>query len=318
MERRLAAILAADVVGYSRLMEADEEATVRTLQSYRELIDGLVVDHHGRVFGSAGDSVVADFASPVEAVRCAVEIQRRLDTRNADLSEDRRMRFRMAFIFKGKAVKVQDVARELGVRYVLEGSARRAGSRIRVTAQLIDTTTGHHVWAQRYDRNLGEIFDLQDEITLRIVSELQVELTEGAGARLRYTTTDNLEAWEYWVRGLASFGPEKENLALARIYWEKALELDPESAAINAMLARTHAAEARFGWVESPVRALDRCLVLAHRAADLDPANADAHLALGWAEQLRGDMGAAKGEFETALGVALPWPRSGPGRRDNI
>ncbi len=95
MERRLAAILAADVVGYSRLMEADEEATVRTLSTYREIIEGLVASHHGRVFGSAGDSVIAEFASPVEAVRCAVDIQRELEAHNVDLAEDRRMRLRI-------------------------------------------------------------------------------------------------------------------------------------------------------------------------------------------------------------------------------
>ena len=95
MERRLAAILAADVVGYSRLMEADEEATARTLGAYRKIVDGLVADHDGRVFGSAGDSVVAEFPSPVEAVRCAVDIQRELEARNADLPEDRRMRLRI-------------------------------------------------------------------------------------------------------------------------------------------------------------------------------------------------------------------------------
>ena len=95
MERRLAAILAADVVGYSRLMEADEEATVSTLRTYREIIEGLVASHHGRVFGSAGDSVIAEFASPVEAVRCAVDIQHELEVHNVDLPEDRRMRLRI-------------------------------------------------------------------------------------------------------------------------------------------------------------------------------------------------------------------------------
>ncbi len=95
MERRLAAILAADVVGYSRLMEADEEATARTLSTYREIMEWLVASHHGRVFGSAGDSVIAEFASPVEAVRCAVEIQRELEAHNVDLAEDRRMRLRI-------------------------------------------------------------------------------------------------------------------------------------------------------------------------------------------------------------------------------
>ncbi len=109
MERRLAAILAADVVGYSRLMEADEEATARTLSTYREIIEGLVVSHHGRVFGSAGDSVVAEFASPVEAVRCAVAIQRELESRNADLPEDRRMRLRIGVNLGDVIVKGEDV-----------------------------------------------------------------------------------------------------------------------------------------------------------------------------------------------------------------
>ena len=95
IERRLAAILAADVAGYSRLMEADEEATARTLHVYREIVEDLIASHHGRVFGSAGDSVIAEFASPVEAVRCAVEIQRDLEAHNADLPEDRRMRLRI-------------------------------------------------------------------------------------------------------------------------------------------------------------------------------------------------------------------------------
>ena len=108
-ERRLAAILAADVVGYSQLMEADEEATIRTRHAYRNVIDGLVDDHRGRVFGSAGDSVVAEFASPVEAVRCAVDIQREVGARNADLPEDRRMRFRIGINLGDVVVEGEDL-----------------------------------------------------------------------------------------------------------------------------------------------------------------------------------------------------------------
>ena len=294
MERRLAAILAADVVGYSRLMEADEEATLSTLRSYREIIDNRVDSHRGRIFGSAGDSVIAEFASPVEAVRCALGIQTELEARNVDLAEDRRMRFRIgvnlgdvmaeadnlfgdgvnlaarleqladpghvfisgkvydevagkvggdftdygehevkniarpvrvwrwaaetivptaspetpmdkpsiavlpfvnmsgdaeqeyfadgitediitelsrfkelsvvsrnsSFVFKGKTAPVREIGGKLKVDYVVEGSIRKSGNRVRVTAQLIDAKDDNHIWADRYDRNLEDIFEV--------------------------------------------------------------------------------------------------------------------------------------------------------------
>ena len=337
MERRLAAILAADVVGYSRLMGVDEEATLARLNAYRAVIDGLVADHRGRVFGSAGDSVIAEFASPVEAVRCALKMQRELESRNVGLAEDRRMRFRIgvnlgdvvaenenlhgdgvniaarleelaepggvcvsgtvydhlggkldivlddlgeqklkniarpvrvwrwagdgapaptpakalpgsgklpsiavlpfasmsddpeqeyfadglvediittlsklaglrviarnsAFVYKGRAADIREAAKQLGVRYVLEGSVRKSGNRIRITAQLDDADSDSHVWAERYDRAIDDIFAVQDEITLVLATEMQVKLTEGEQARLHYTTTNNVEAWTYWGR----------------------------------------------------------------------------------------------------------------------
>ena len=309
MERRLAAILAADVVGYSRLMEADEEATIRALSACRQIVDELVASHHGRVFGSAGDSVIAEFVSPVEAVRCAAEIQRKQDAQDADLPEERRMRLRIgvnlgdvvvegvnllgdgvnvaarlqelaepgclcisaniheqvagkldlvfddlgeqtvkniarpvrayrvrlsnligatnaplneplplpdkpsiavlpfvnmssdtdqeyfadgitediitalskfrslfviarnsSFSFKGQSIEVKEIGRKLGVRYVVEGSVRRAGNRVRITAQLIDAVADTHIWAESYDRDLDDIFAVQDEVTHAIVT----------------------------------------------------------------------------------------------------------------------------------------------------
>jgi adenylate cyclase len=316
VKRKLAAILSADVEGYSRLMGEDEVSTIRTLNAYKETISELIRKYRGRVVDEPGDNLLAEFASVVDAVNCAAEIQRELAKRNEELSEDRKMQFRIGvnlgdvveekdriygdgvniaarvesicdgggvcisgtafehvegkldlefedlgehevknitkpvhvyrvqlmtepkerklplpqkpsiavlpftnmnsdpnqefmadgtceniitalskipdlfviarnstFTYKGKAVKVQQVGRELGVKYVLEGSIQCAGNRIRIHAQLIDATDGHHLWAERYDRNLENIFDLQDEITLKIVSALQVKLTDGEQAR---------------------------------------------------------------------------------------------------------------------------------------
>ena len=110
-----------------------------------------------------------------------------------------------SFAYKGRSVDVRQVGRELGVRYVLEGSVRKAGNRIRITAQLIDAETGTHVWAERYDRAIEDIFAVQDEITLILATEMQVNLTEGEQARMRYSSTSNVEAWNWWVQGLAHF-----------------------------------------------------------------------------------------------------------------
>ncbi len=377
--RKLAAILAADVVGYSRLMGADEEATLRTLNAYREVIDGLVVNHRGRVFGTAGDSVIAEFASPVEAVRCAVEIQRDLEDRNADLPEDRRMCFRIGvnlgdvmvegdnllgdgvnvaarleglaepggicvsfmvhqsveakvnlafedlgerrvkniaepvrvfrllleppkafdtppplpdkpsiavlpfanlsgdpeqeffadgmaediitglsrfrslfviarnstFTFKGRAVDVKHVANELGVRYVLEGSVRKSGNRIRFTAQLIDALTGNHIWAERYDRELEDVFAVQDEITEAIVAAIAPEIGAAELERAERKPPDSLDAWDIYQRGLAVYYTTTEkSLESAIELFDKVNELDPKFAPAFAM-----AAEARFRYM---------------------------------------------------------------------
>jgi adenylate cyclase len=455
MERRLAAILAADVVGYSRLMEADEEATARTLSTYREIIEGLVASHHGRVFGSAGDSVIAEFISPVEAVRCAVDIQRELEVHNVDLPEDRRMRLRIGvnlgdvmvegdnllgdgvniaarletlaepggiclsrtvrdqirdkldlvlddlgevevkniarpvrafrvvlddaavrptvpraiqtvrtwrrpaivvalvmlvfaagiivwarpweadiaqatrtdqvgiavlpfenmsgdpeqdyfsdgitedviadlsrisglfviarstmFTYKGKVVGAQEVGRELGVPYVLEGSVRRAGERVRINAQLIDAANKSPLWADRYDRALTGVFELQDEVTRKIVAALAVKLTSEETSRLSRRARVNPEAYDTLLRGLTQlrrYTPEMN--AEARELFEKALTLDPEYTRAYAAMAYTYAISVIFGWTKTPEEDGRQALELTRTALELDDTLPQVHFA---------------------------------------
>ena len=421
VERRLAAILAADVAGYSRLMGADEEGTLATLKTYRrEIIDPKIAEHRGRIIKTTGDGALVEFASAVDAVRCAMDIQRGMASR-ANVSGDRRIEFRIginvgdiisdegdiygdgvniaarieaiaepggisisedawrqvqgkvaanfvdsgeqrlkniarpvrvyrlhfgkttaapspskspsrslgtpslavlpfqnmsgdpeqehfcdglvedilttlaklsglrviarnsSFVFKGRAVDVREAAKQLGAGYVLEGSVRKTGNRIRITAQLIDAKDGTHIWAERYDRSINDIFDIQDEITLILATEMQVKLTDGEQVRLRYTTTSNVEAWTYWVQGLSFYRQAitKENTIAAQLAWEKALALDRSSAALNAMLGFVHSVKARFGWGDDREAEIVKSRAYADRALELDPSNADAHLVLG-------------------------------------
>jgi adenylate cyclase len=418
IERRLAAILAADVVGYSRLMGINEEGTLTALKACRrELIDPKIAEYRGRIVKTTGDGALVEFASAVDATRCAMEIQHAMAERNAAVPEDRRIEFRIginvgdiiideadifgdgvniaarvesiaepggisvsedawrqvqgkiaanfadtgeqslknitrpvrvyrvefgkhrpaelaaptspapdkpsiavlpfqnmsgdpeqdyfcdglvediittlskldglriiarnsSFVYKGRPVDVRIAAKELGVRYVLEGSVRKSGNRIRITAQLINAKDGTHLWAERYDRAIDDIFVIQDEITLVLATEMQVKLTEGEQARLRYTTTHNIEAWTCWVQGLSHFhrGATKESLIAARLYWEKALALDPGSAALQAMLGLVLCLGARFGWWDDRGAALVEARAYADRALENDPSNADAHV----------------------------------------
>ena len=165
------------------------------------------------------------------------------------------------------------------MRYVLEGSVRKSGNRIRITAQLIDAKDGTHLWAERYDRAIDDIFAIQDEITLVLATEMQVKLTEGEQARLRYTTTHNVEAWTYWAQGMSHFrqAVTKEKMGPARLYWEKALALDPNSASLNAMLGFMHCLDARFGWWDDRETAIEKATAYADRALEIDPGNADAY-----------------------------------------
>ena len=186
-----------------------------------------------------------------------------------------------SFVFKGRPVDVREVAKQLGVRYVLEGSVRKSASRIRVTAQLIDARDGAHIWAERYDRNIDDIFAVQDEITLVLATEMQVRLTEGEQARLRYTTTTNVAAWSFWVEGLSYYrrSISQDNVGAARACWEKALALDPTSAALGGMLSWVHCLDARFGWWDDRATAIGKAEGYLNGALRSDPNTPDALIA---------------------------------------
>jgi adenylate cyclase len=443
VERKLAAILSADVQGYSRLMGQDEERTLRALSACREVIDAVIHQHRGRIVGTAGDSVLAEFASVVDAVRCAVEIQRQLKAKNADLPAHRRMEFRIGvnlgdvmvdgeqiygdgvniaarleslaeaggicvagtvydqienklalnyeylgeqivknitrpvrvykvqlevpsplvgegqgegaagrvgvvqpsppdlpplitqaalplpdkpsiavlpfvnmssdpeqeyfsdgitedlitdlsrlsglfviarnstFTYKGKAVKVEDVGRELGVQYVLEGSVRKAGTRVRITTQLVDATTSHHLWAERYDRELKDIFALQDEIVQKIVVTLKLQLTLWEQGVLVRQSTNNLEAYDYHLRGLEYYWrTTKEANVQARQMCERAIELDPHYADAYVRVGWTYLLGWAFQWSQDP-QTLEQALRLAQKAIALDDTLPGAHSLLG-------------------------------------
>ena len=420
VKRKLAAILSADVKGYSLLMGEDEEATVRTLNAYKETMTNFIQHHHGRVVDAPGDNVLAEFVSVVNAVRCAVEIQKELKTRNAELPENRRMEFRIgvnlgdviedgeqilgdgvniaarleslseaggicisgtvydqienkldlkydylgeqnvkniarpirvyrvlvgsgagfpeasrkldfpkspsiavlpfvnmsddpeqeyfsdgiteeiitglskvprliviarnsSFTYKRKPVKVQQVGQELGVRYVLEGSVRRAADRVRITVQLVDATTGHHLWAERYDRFLKDIFAIQDEITVNVMRAMQLELIEGKQAcEWIKRGSQKLEAYEKGMKGMELFrffSPEGN--VQARKIFEECIALDPEYPGPYVMLAWTYLTAVYNGWSKSPEESITQALELAQRAIALESSQADAFSLLG-------------------------------------
>jgi adenylate cyclase len=216
-----------------------------------------------------------------------------------------------SFVYKGRAVDLREAANQLGVRYVLEGSVRKSASRIRIAAQLIDASTGSHVWAERYDRSMDDIFAVQDEITLVLATEMQVRLTEGEQARLRYTTTANVEAWTHWVEGLSYYrkATTKENFAAALACWKRALALDPTSASLNGMVGLMHVADARFGWWDDRATAFAKARGYADRAAELDAENADANTTLSFVLLMEGRNDEAVVKIRNAL-------RAAPGSAD--
>jgi TolB-like protein/class 3 adenylate cyclase len=455
-KRKLAAILSADVQGYSLLMRDDEEATIRTLTTYRKAITNLIQQYRGRLVDATGDNLLSEFTSVVDAVNCAVEIQRELAERNAELSENRRMQFRIGinlgdvveegeriygdgvniaarmeslaegggicisgtvydaieskigleyeylgeqevknipkpirayrvlsypgaaahrvikakkavgktwrnivvavaailvvgaavaiwnfylrptpfvelvsvekmayplpdkpsiavlpfvnmsgdseqeyfsdgltdqiinglskvphlfviarnstFTYKGKPVKVQKVAEDLGVKYVLEGSVQKTVDRIRITAQLIDATTGHHLWSERYDRNLKDIFAIQDDITMEIMKAMQIKLTRGEQARLwAKQETTNLPAYLKGQEGRAHMlRITKEDVVRGRQLFEEAIALDPKFASAYAFLGWTHFFNARFGWTESRGESIKMAFECAQKALEMD------------------------------------------------
>jgi TolB-like protein/class 3 adenylate cyclase len=208
------------------------------------------------------------------------------------------------FTYKGTPVKVQQVAEELGVRYVLEGSVRRAGDRVRITAQLIDAITGKHLWAERYDRKLEDIFALQDEITKTIITALQVKLTEGEQARVYAKGTKNLEAYlKVLQAGQYYRHVNKDDNALARKLAEEAVALDPHYATAYTMLGSTYWMDVFFGSSKSPKESLNRAFELTKKAIAMDDSLADAHGQLSWLFVMAGqhDKGIAEAERSVAL-----------------
>ena len=448
-QRRLAAILAADIVGYSRLMGADEAGTLAALRVvWTEHFNPAVAAHHGRIVKMMGDGALIEFASAVDAVECAVAIQKAMVNYNsarpgrepiefrigvnlgdividgddifgdgvnvaarlegqaptsgilvsdavhaqikgkvgvafmdggeltlknietpvrvwrwtgedsplrtpakappgpgelpsiavlpfANISGDPEQEFfadglvediittlsklaglrviarNSTFVYKGQAVDIREAAKQLGVRYVLEGSVRKSGNRIRITAQLIDADSGSHVWAERYDRAIDDIFAVQDEITLVLATEMQVKLTEGEQARLHYTTTSNVEAWTHWVQGLSYYrqAVTKENMGGALPCWTKALACDPNSASLNAMVGFIHYADVRFGWWDDRETAIGKLQSYADRALELDPENPDANTTSSFAMLIQG-------RYDEAVHYARRAAQLAPGSAD--
>jgi len=435
VEQRLAAILAADVAGYSRLMEADAEATVAALEACRAVFRDHVESCGGRIVDTAGDSVLAVFASAIGAVEAALAIQDSLGERNAALAEDRRMLFRIgvnlgdviekpdgsvygsgvnvaarleglsepggiclsgnayeqvegrldvafedigehevknitrpvraykigsdsraeppsafaerpsiavlafenlsgdteqeyfadgiaedlitelsrlrwlqvtarnsSFTYKGQSVDLRQVGRDLGVRYVVEGSVRKGGERVRITAQLIDTATGNHIWAERYDRELSDIFALQDEITETLVAALQTELGEFERERAHRKPPESLDAWEFYQRGMWHIWQlNPKDLAEAFRLFQRAGDLDPNFAQAFAALAYTLFGQVALSYADSPIENLEQALRFANQAVALDDKEAMARFALGRVQMLRGEHDVAIAELRTAI-----------------
>jgi len=215
------------------------------------------------------------------------------------------------FTFKGQAVGVKHVAKELGVRYVLEGSVRKAGNRVRVTAQLIDATTGNHIWAERYDRDLEDIFALQDEITQTIVGAIEPELGAVEQERARRKPPENLDAWDLYQRGLWHLFDDLKRDALieAKRLFQSACELDPGFAVAHAELAYTHVADIIRGLTDDPEASLDQAADAAERAVALDPKDPAARVALGRVLIFRFAHERAIAEMEAAIGLNASFSR---------
>jgi TolB-like protein len=221
------------------------------------------------------------------------------------------------FTYKGKSVDVKDVARSLGVRYVLEGSVRKAGNRLRITAQLIDAPSGHHVWAERYDRDLNDIFAVQDEITERIVTSVGPEFLSAEMQRAQRKELRSLDAWDYVMR--AAFHHSryvKEDVVEAQRLLQKAIELDPLNAGGLSLLAFTHLTQVQFGWTESAEESIRAATKAAQSAVAIDDRDALAHTALGLVDLIsrRYDDAIRRLEGAVALNVNLAYAYGGLGQ----
>jgi len=214
-----------------------------------------------------------------------------------------------AFTYKGKAVKAQEVSRELGVRYVVEGSVRRDVNQVRITVQLIDATTGGHVWSERYDRELQGLFALQDEVRQKIVLALKVKLTPEEQKRFQLFPTDSLEAYDYVLRGLEPYLRfTKEGNIQGRQMFEKAIALDPKYAGAYAWLGWTYVMEWFFHASRDPQQELEQAFVLAQRARALDDSVPDVHQLFAWVYLHKNQPEQALTEAERALALAPTLP----------
>jgi adenylate cyclase len=215
-----------------------------------------------------------------------------------------------SFTYKGGSVDVKQVSRELGVRYVVEGSVRKGGDRVRISAQVIDATTGHHVWAERYDRELSDIFALQDEITEAIVASMHPQLGHYESERALRRAPENLDAWESAQRGWWHLNRlTKEDSARARSFIEKAIELDPNFVWASCCLAFVHYSDIVFSWTDEPARSLTELMGAAERAVSLDDKEPLAHIVLATAYSLTGhrEKTLAAARLAVQLGPSLAW-----------
>jgi adenylate cyclase len=441
-ERRLAAILAADVAGYSRLMGADEEDTLIRLNVHRrEFLEPKVAEHRGRIVKRMGDGVLIEFASAVDATRCAVEIQRGMTGRNVEVPAGRRIVFRIgihvgdiiveegdifgdgvniaarlegiaepggisisedalrhvqgkiatkffdtgeqslknigrpirvyrveteealphasgtlslpdepsiavlpftnmsgdpqqeyfsdgisediitdlskiaglmvisrnsSFTHKGRSFDIRNVGRELGVRSVLEGSVRRVGDRVRITAQLIDAASGRHLWAERYDRDLTDLFAVQDDVTCRIVAALKVTLSPAETLRLADSSSCNIEAYDFYLRGRVFLWGENKNretFEQSVILLKAAVELDHNYSQAYAGLAWAYIFDYFNRWSDNPDSSLEVAENYAETAVQKDPNEPIARCMLALAAMLGSDLDRARSEVGVALAL---------------
>jgi adenylate cyclase len=436
VKRKLTAIVSADVKGYSRLMGEDEEWTVRTLKAHKDVMANLIERYRGRVVDATGDNLMAEFASAVDAVQCAVEIQEELGAKNAESTGDRTMEFRIGvnlgdvivegdqiygdgvntaarlqglaegggvcisgtvydqiedklpldyeflgektvknikkpvrayrvgkgpglshmtkrselpdkpsiavlpfvnmsgdpqqdylsdgitehlitdlskvsslfviasnsvFTYKGKAAKVEQVGQELGVRYVLEGSVQKAGERLRITAQLIDAASGYHIWSERYDRDIGDIFVLQDDVTEKIIATLRVRVEKAEIERVLRKPTESLKAYDYALRGRAyDLDMTEEQNARAQEMFKEAIELDPGFAGAYVGLGWAYFHTWVRLWNPNP-QSLDTAIELARKAIAIDPSFPNAYSLLGQCHSWKRQHLQAINEIETAI-----------------
>lgn len=436
--RKLRAIFSADVKGYSVLMADDEVSTIQTLKDYRNIMSTCIEQRGGRIVDAVGDNLLAEFDSAVDAVQCAVEVQKGLRDKNQELPEDKKMEFRIginiadviedgdrifgdgvnvaariesladaggicvsrstydqiknklelsfdyygehkvknikepvrvykilleptidyesitgetlelpdkpsvavlpfknlsgdpgqeffsdgftediittlakihsmfvvaresSFTFKGKSVKIQEIGRDLGVRYVLEGSIQKFGDQIRITAQLIDATNGHHLWAEKYDRELKDIFAMRDEITMKIAAALQVKLTEGESANWG-PETESFEAYIKVMQSLEHFKAfTPDDNILSRQKAKEALDLDPNYSSATEMFAWTLLMDGVFGTSKTPEKSIEQAFELAQKVLDRGDSDAGAHFLIGYAYSRKGQFDKAISELEIA------------------